>query len=60
MVWRMLHASGANPYWAAIDHFHNFSRAGVEALLAAEGFRSVVYGVDENYRSGMEIIARKI
>ena len=60
MVWRMLHASGAIPHWSAIDHYHHFSRKGLDALLRAEGFCPVGYDVDETYRSGMELIARKI
>ena len=59
MLWRMLHASGANPHWRALDAAHVFGRARIETLLAAEGFRPVAYGEADAYRSGMEIVALK-
>ena len=33
MVWRLLHANGVNPYWGEIEHYHNFSRKRLYALL---------------------------
>lgn len=59
MVWRLLHANGVNPYWAEIEHYHNFSRKRLYALLAESGFRAVEYQVSERYRVCMEVIAVK-
>jgi protein O-GlcNAc transferase len=27
MVWRLLDAAEANPYWAELEHYHNFGRS---------------------------------
>lgn len=59
MTWRLLHANGVNPYWGEIEHYHNFSRKRLYALLQAEGFRPVEYSVSERYRVCMEVIALK-
>ena len=50
---------GANPYWGELEHFHNFSRAGMIGLLEKRGFVLVHYTVSDRYRSGMDIVARK-
>ncbi|PNG25829.1 hypothetical protein CR492_11790 [Methylocella silvestris] len=57
MVWRLLHANKVNPYWAEIEHYHNFSRRRLYALLREHGFEPVEYGVSERYRACMEVIA---
>ena len=49
----------ANPYWAEIEHCHNFSRSRLYALLREMGFEPVRYGISERYRACMEVIARK-
>lgn len=59
MVWRTMDRQRANPYWAEIEHYHNFGRARLYALLAEMGFEPVRYGISERYRAGMEVIARK-
>ncbi|MCI0466479.1 MAG: class I SAM-dependent methyltransferase, partial [Beijerinckiaceae bacterium] len=59
MVWRLLHANGVNPYWGEIEHYHNFSRARLFALLRKHGFCPLDYGVSERYRACMEVIAVK-
>lgn len=58
-AWRHLTANDANPYWIEIEHFHNFSRKRLSALLLEHGFKPLHYAVSERYRVGMEIIARK-
>ena len=58
-LWRQLDAQKANPYWAELEHFHNFSRPRLYALLGEMGFAPVRYGVSERYRAGMEVVARK-
>src|SRR5205823_1037334 len=45
MAWRLLDASNANPYWGELEHFHNFSRARLSALLIEQGFEPVQYAV---------------
>jgi 2-polyprenyl-3-methyl-5-hydroxy-6-metoxy-1,4-benzoquinol methylase len=60
MAWRLLDASSANPYWGELEHFHNFSRARLSALLIEQGFEPVQYAVSERYRVCMEIIARRV
>lgn len=44
-------------YWGELEHYHNFSRAGLYALLAEYGFKPVYYGVSERYRACMEVVA---
>jgi protein O-GlcNAc transferase len=59
MVWRLLHASKVNSYWGEIEHYHNFSRKRLYALLQEQGFAPVEYHVSERYRVCMEAIAVK-
>lgn len=58
-LWQMLTRDGANPYWGEIEHYHNFGRRRLYALLAECGFEPVRYGVSQRYRVGMDVIARK-
>lgn len=58
-VWRVLNEQGVNPYWAEIEHYHNFGRKRLYALLEECGFRPVRYGVSARYVACMEIIARR-
>jgi protein O-GlcNAc transferase len=57
MLWRLLHANKVNPYWGEIEHYHNFSRRRLYALLEEHGFEPVEYGVSERYRACMEVVA---
>jgi 2-polyprenyl-3-methyl-5-hydroxy-6-metoxy-1,4-benzoquinol methylase len=59
MVWRALDASGSNPYWGEIEHYHNFTRQRLYALLEEHGFSPVHYDISERYRCCMEVIAEK-
>lgn len=59
IVWRVLDKTGANPYWGEIEHYHNFSRTRLYALLRETGFEPVRYGISERYRACMEVVARK-
>jgi len=59
MLWKAMDRQRANPYWAEIEHFHNFGRSRLYALLREMGFEPVRYGISERYRAGMEVIARK-
>jgi hypothetical protein len=55
---QFLTSAGSNPYWGEIEHYHNFGRARLYALLRECGFEPVNYAVSERYRLGMEVIAR--
>ncbi len=59
MVWRLLHANKVNPYWGELEHYHNFSRKRLYALLEEHGFTPLAYHVGERYRVCMEVIAGK-
>lgn len=58
-LWKALDASAANPYWGEMEHYHNFGRARLHALLAETGFTPVAYGISQRYRCGMEVVARR-
>lgn len=59
-AWRLLDATGVNPYWGEIEHFHNFSRARLYALLNEMGFEPLYYGISERYRLCMEVISTRV
>ena len=59
VLWKTLDRQMANPYWAEIEHYHNFGRSRLYALLREVGFEPVRYGVSERYRACMEVIAKK-
>jgi hypothetical protein len=54
-----LDAAGTNPYWGEIEHYHNFTRPRLNALLEAHGFSPIDYNISERYRSCMEVIAAR-
>ena len=58
-VWKALDANNANPYWGEIEHYHNFERDRLYALLTESGFQPVRYGISQRYRVCMELIAVK-
>lgn len=58
--WRILDATGTNPYWGELEHHHNFTRGRVVRMLEAQGFRIADYNVGEDGPSAMEIIAIKL
>jgi SAM-dependent methyltransferase len=58
-AWRLLDRASANPYWGELEHFHNFTRQRLYALLAETGFEPTSYGVSERYRVCMEVIANR-
>ena len=57
-VWQLSTRQGANPYWGEIEHYHNFGRRRLSALLEECGFEVLRYGVSFRYRMCMELIAR--
>jgi SAM-dependent methyltransferase len=56
---KILSANTANPYWGEIEHYHNFGRARLFALLEETGFQPLHFDISERSRLSMEIIARK-
>ena len=58
-IWRAMTRAGTNPYWAEIEHYHNFGRKRLYALLAETGFEPVHYSVSLRYKACMQVIARK-
>jgi SAM-dependent methyltransferase len=56
-VWKLLDAASANPYWAEMEHFHNFGRVLLYKILKETGFTPVKYGISERYRACMEVVA---
>ncbi len=59
-IWQYLTKNGINPYWGELEHYHNFGRKRLYALLVECGFEPVRYGVSTRYRACMEVIARKV
>ncbi len=58
-VWQISNGNGTNPYWGEIEHYHNFGRKRLYALLDECGFQAVRYGISIRYRACMEVIAKK-
>jgi 2-polyprenyl-3-methyl-5-hydroxy-6-metoxy-1,4-benzoquinol methylase len=58
-LWRFLDRTRSNPFWGELEHYHNFGRKRLTALLAEHGFRAIEYGISERYRACMELIALK-
>jgi len=58
-TWRRWEETGSNPYWGELEHYHNFSRDSLLALLRREGFEGIDYYVSARYYSCMEVLARR-
>lgn len=58
-VWQLLDRARQNPYWGEIEHFHNFSRSRLYALLDEFDFAPREYHVSRRYRACMEVIATR-
>jgi protein O-GlcNAc transferase len=56
-LWKAMDAVGRNPYWAEVEHFHNFGRRRLYELLREFAIEPARYGVSERYRAGMEVAA---
>jgi len=59
-VWKQLDEVDENPFWAELEHYHNFGRTRLYSLLEEFGFRPLRYGVSERYYMCMEVIAKKV
>lgn len=60
IVWRILDASGANPYWGELEHCHHFTRQRLVRLLETQGFKFAEYSVSARDASCMDVIAIKV
>jgi len=58
-LWKSLDEAGKNPYWAELEHLHNFGRRRLYALLEEHGFSPRQYAVSTRYLACMEVIASK-
>lgn len=59
ILWDFMSLNGRNPYWGEIEHYHNFSRSRLYALLREVGLTPVRYGISERYKACMEVVAVK-
>lgn len=57
--WKARDRADANPYWGEIEHYHNFGRRRLHALLEEHGFTPIAYRVNERYFVGMEVLATR-
>jgi protein O-GlcNAc transferase len=55
--WKTFDAVNANPYWLEIEHYHNFSRDRLIALLNETGFDVVDFAIPNRYKAQMEVYA---
>jgi 2-polyprenyl-3-methyl-5-hydroxy-6-metoxy-1,4-benzoquinol methylase len=55
--WKVMDAANANPYWECIDHYHNFSRDRIIALLNDSGFEVVDFTIPSRNKAHMELYA---
>ena len=58
-VWRSYDELRTNPYWGEIEHYHNFGRRRLYALLCDHGFEPFHYDVSLRYFACMQVIARR-
>jgi SAM-dependent methyltransferase len=59
-LWHHWNATNGNPYWIEIEHYHNFTRERLYALLRETGFNPVHYAISERYRCCMEVLAEAV
>ena len=59
LIWKLMDRHESNPYWAELEHCHNFTRERLYRLLREVRFDPCHYAVNARYLAGMEVIARK-
>ena len=59
-LWGFLNGKKDNPYWAEMEHYHNFTRESLYSVLQQTGFRPIRYAVSERYRCCMEVLAQAV
>ena len=57
--WKVMDATGSNPYWQELESYHHFSRARLIALLAECGFEVLDLAIPTRYRAHIELYARR-
>src|SRR5579883_2285337 len=57
--WQHMDATRQNPYWAELEHYHNFGRRRLHALLRESGFSPCSYDISRRYLACMEVVARR-
>lgn len=57
-LWHYWNANNLNPYWQEIEHYHNFTRESLYALLEKTGFKPIHYAISDRYRCCMEVLAQ--
>jgi len=60
VLWQTLTKNGVNPYYAEMEHCHNFGRKRLHGLLEETGFAPRHYGVSVRYRACIEVFAQKV
>ncbi|MDB4958614.1 MAG: SAM-dependent methyltransferase [Myxococcales bacterium] len=58
-LWATLTKNAVNPYFAELEHYHNFGRRRLYRLLEECGFTPRRYGLSQRYRACMEVIAQR-
>jgi protein O-GlcNAc transferase len=59
-AWQELERQKRNPYWGELEHFHNFGRGRLHALLRETSFEPRRYGISQRYVACMEVVAQAI
>ncbi|MFY0691536.1 MAG: class I SAM-dependent methyltransferase [Paracoccaceae bacterium] len=59
LIWRLMTEQKKNPYLGEIEHYHNFSRSRLYALLSEFSLSPLRYGISRRYQACMEVVARK-
>jgi SAM-dependent methyltransferase len=59
LAWRIRDRNKSNPYWGELEHYHNFDRGRLYALLRDCGLQPERYFISRRYIAGMEVIARR-
>ncbi len=59
-LWHHWDMINQNPYWCEIEHYHNFTREKIYALLEETGFKPRHYAVSERYHACMEVLAEAV
>ena len=59
-AWEISSSKKLNPYWGEIEHYHNFGRTRLYALLEEMRFTPVHFAISERYRLCMEVVAQKM
>ena len=59
-LWRAMDNANVNPYWIEIEHYHNFSRRRLYALLDEYGFCPERCWVSNRYKACIDVLATRL